>query len=334
MQIYVIDNKATVGIDGGRICIRYGDGMTSSVPLEKAEGIAVIGYAQITTQCIAKCLSQGINIRYYSNRGGYYGMLSSTSHANPHRLRQQVKLTEDHDFTITLAQNILTAKVHNQLTVLRRYQRRTQTKLDGIIDTIQVMKEKIQTSNNIAEMSGYEGNAARQYFSGLSRLVTNPDFEFSGRTRMPPKDKFNSMISLGYTILINELFGVIESRGLSPYLAFIHQDRERHPALASDLIEEWRAVIIDSLAMALINGNEIDSEHFYSQEDSPGVYFTRDGLRIYLTKLEKKLETSSKYLTHISHPLTFRRAVDSQVIQLCKALEEGDPNLYTPLKIR
>lgn len=110
------------------------------------------------------------------------------------------------------------------------------------------MNEKALNSKGIEQLMGYEGTAARLYFGQLGELI-NPVFFFTGRTRRPPTDPFNSMISLGYSIILNELYGKIEGKGLNPYFGIMHKDREKHPTLASDLMEEWRAVLIDSTAL-------------------------------------------------------------------------------------
>ena len=91
---------------------------------------------------------------------------------------------------------------------------------------------------------------------------------------------------------------------------------------------------IDSIAMALINGREISIENFYRDKATRGVYFTKEGLKKYILKIEKRLDTSMRYLNYIDYPVSFRRAIDMQVLQLCKAIEEKDPNLYQPVIIR
>lgn len=113
---------------------------------------------------------------------------------------------------------------------------------------------------------GCEGNAAKNYFAALPKLV-QPEFRFSGRTKQPPKDAFNSMLSLGYTMLLYEIYSEIENRGLTPYIGFLHSDRDGHPALASDLMEEWRSVIVDSAVLSLVQGGEIHISQFTEDEE-------------------------------------------------------------------
>jgi len=264
----------------------------------------------------------------------YFGKLSSTKHVNTKRQRLQVRLTEDKTFALTLSKIILQAKLNNQIVLLRRYQRNSKIHVNEEINTIKRLKDKISLGKDLPEISGYEGNAARAYFKGLNNLINVSEFKFNGRNRRPPKDPFNSLLSFGYTILMNDIYGAIESRGLNPYFAFLHQDREKHPTLSSDLIEEWRPIIVDSIAMALINGREISIENFYRDKATRGVYFTKEGLKKYILKIEKRLDTSMRYLNYIDYPVSFRRAIDMQVLQLCKAIEEKDPNLYQPVIIR
>ena len=318
----------------GRITVIQSDDLLRTLPIESVEGITIIGNGQITTSCIGECLKRGISIQYYSSKGAYFGKLSSTKHVNTKRQRLQVRLTEDKTFALTLSKIILQAKLNNQIVLLRRYQRNSKIHVNEEINTIKRLKDKISLGKDLPEISGYEGNAARAYFKGLNNLINVSEFKFNGRNRRPPKDPFNSLLSFGYTILLNDIYGAIESRGLNPYFAFLHQDREKHPTLSSDLIEEWRPIIVDSIAMALINGREISIENFYRDKATRGVYFTKEGLKKYILKIEKRLDTSMRYLNYIDYPVSFRRAIDMQVLQLCKAIEEKDPNLYQPVIIR
>ena len=180
---------------------------------------------------------------------------------------------------------------------------------------------------------GYEGYAARAYFAGLAEVI-DPEFKFKGRSKQPPLDEFNSMISLGYSILMNVLYSSIEAKGLNPYFGFMHRDREKHPTLASDLMEEWRAVIVDSVAMSLVNGHEIHKEDFYFDMETPGCFLTRSGLKIFLGKMENKLSTKAKYLPNVDYSVSFRYGIALQIDSLIKAMESHDARLYKPIEIR
>lgn len=333
-QLYITDHRAVVGVKKGRIEVKYGDGLVHSIPSEHLEGISIIGNAQITTRCIGLCLRKGIPIQYYSSRGAYFGKVTSTLHVNTKRQRQQVRLTEDEGFCLLLAQKIIGAKINNQKVVLRRYQRTAETSVAAEIYALDVAENQSTIAGSLPEVLGHEGQAARTYYSALNKLINVAEFRFTGRSRRPPKDAFNSMLSLGYAIIMNDIYGAIEGRGLSPYFGFIHQDREKHPTLASDLIEEWRAVIVDSLVMAMVNGKEIAIDNFSMDKNTKGVFIDRIGLKVFITKVERRLEVGTKYLNYISHAMNFRKAIDSQVLQLCNAIEKQDPDAYQPLRIR
>ena len=139
---------------------------------------------------------------------------------------------------------------------------------------------------------------------------------------------------IAYVSCLIEIYGKIEEKGLNPYFGFMHRDAEKHPTLASDLMEEWRAVIVDATVMSIVNGNEITKEEFIHNVDEPGCYLNRKGVGILIKKLEKKFQTDVKYLSYIDYSVDFRHAMLLQVNQLVKAMESEDASLYYPIQIR
>lgn len=330
--LYVNENGAQISVESNRCVVKYKDGMKTYIPIESLEGITIMGQSQLTTKCIEECMMRGIPVTYFSKGGRYFGRLMSTGHINVERQRKQSALY-DTDFAVELGKKILSAKVKNQSVVLRRYEKSKRRNLKDEQDMMAICRNRILSSNKITEMIGFEGQAAKSYFQGLSKCI-DKDFEFHGRSRRPPKDEFNSMISFGYSLLLNEVYCKIEMKGLNPYFGFIHRDAEKHPTLASDLMEEWRAVIVDATVMSLINGFEIQKEHFQTDLDEPGCYMTKEGLKIYLNKLERKFRTEVRYLKYIDYQVSFRRAILLQMDRLAKAIEEGDASIYEPIIIR
>lgn len=330
--LYVNENDAAIGIEANRFFVRYKDGLKRSVPAETLESITILGHAQITTQCVQECLKRGIPVLFLSKGGSYFGRMESTGHTNPQRQRMQCKLY-DTDFAVNLAKKIINAKLKNQNVLLKRYAKGRELLVEEESKAIRICTLKVLEGKKIPELIGYEGQGAKSYFAGLSKLVEE-DFVFKGRNRRPPLDRFNSMLSLGYSVLLNELYGKIESKGLNPYFGFVHRDHEKHPTLASDLMEEWRAVIVDATVMSLINGHEIHKEDFYTLSDEPGIFLTKEGIKIFLNKLEKKMQTEARYLNYIDYAVSFRRGIVLQVNQLVHAIEQEDANQYHPIIIR
>jgi CRISPR-associated protein Cas1 len=331
--LYVCEQGASIGLADNRFQIKCRDGMVKSIPAEALEVIEVFGKVQITTQCIEECLKRGVNILYYSTNGAYYGRLISTNHVNVQRQRLQAERTKDLDFRIAFSKRLIDAKIRNQIVVMRRYARHGNYNVERSVVEMQNMYKKLENAKSIEQVMGYEGTAAKTYFRELGRMI-DPQFAFSGRTRRPPKDPFNSLISLGYSIILNEFYGKIEGKGLNPYFGVMHSDHEKHPTLASDLMEEWRAVLIDSLALSMLNGHELCKDDFYTETEQPGVFLEKDGFKKYIQKLENKFRTETRYLSYIDYSVSFRRAMDLQINQFVKVLETNDVELYHPVVIR
>ena len=329
--LYVCEQGAVIGYEGKRFQVKSQEGLLKSITAETLENIEIFGNVQLTTQCIDECLKRGLGVVFYSSNGAYYGRLISTNHVNVARQRKQAAISEE--FKTSIAKNIIWCKIKNQSVILRRYARNKGTDVDESIARMMYLGKKLDTCTDAEQIMGFEGSAARIYFETLGKLIDD-EFSFTGRNRRPPLDPFNSVISLGYSIILNEIYGKLEGKGLNPYFGILHKDREKHPTLASDLMEEWRAVLVDSLAMSLLNGHELKIDSFYRDNESKAVYLTKEGFKIFIDKMEKKLHTDNNYLSYVDYRVSFRRALDLQVNQLCQAIETGDPKLYKPVLIR
>ncbi len=330
--LFVNEDGVIIGVDGSRLTLKYKDGLLRSIPVETVDSITILGQSQLTTQCVKTCLEKGIPTAFFSKGGKYFGHLQSTGHVNAPLQRKQCSLYEK-EFALNLSKRLINAKLRNQIVVLRRYEKSTGIDVSRQINMMRVCRGKTVSSKTLPELMGYEGQGAKAYFEGLAELVEK-DFRFHGRTKRPPMDEFNSMISLGYSILMNELYAVIEMKGLNPYFGFLHRDKERHPTLASDLMEEWRAVIVDSMVMSLINGHEIQKTDFIINGDEPGCYLTRNGLKIFLNKLNNKLQTKTRYLSYVDYPVSFRQGIAQQIDTLVNAVKTEDDLAYKPIEIR
>lgn len=328
--VYIEAQGSTVSLKENRCVIHQPDGLVREIPLETLESIIILGNVDVTTPFLKVCLQKGITLAYFSKGGRYFGRLTSTNHIHVGRQRRQCELYNT-PFSLQFSQQIVRAKIKNQWILLSRYAKSRKVDVEAILRQMKALREKVNGASSYETLMGFEGQAARIYFSGLSQVIDS-EFSFKGRSRRPPRDPFNATISLGYSILMHEIYGKIESRGLNPYFGFLHRDSEKHPTLASDLMEEWRAVIVDATAMSLINGHELRKEQFEISDD--GVFLDKDALRIFLKKLEKKMMTEMRYIVQVSHPMSFRQALSYQVQQLVHAIENGDATLYHPIEIR
>ena len=331
--LYITENGSKVAVKGGHFIVECQDGSERLVPKETLESIVIFGNVYLTVPCIKECLERGIAVSMFSTKGKYFGRIESTNHVNAKRLKQQVYLSDQEEMRVQFSKKIILNKIHNQRVLLTRYQRSTGKNIQENIQAIKIHEHKISHFTNIEQIMGYEGNAARQYFAALSKMIKE-DFKFSGRNKRPPRDAFNSMISLGYTILMYEIMGEIENRGITPYIGFMHKDIERHPTLASDLLEEWRAVIVDATVMSMIQGNEISINEFSKDEETGAVIISKNGVNLFIKKLEKKLQSNMNYLEYLEHPVSFRRAIWWQVSKIVKCIDNGNFDDYMPIRIR
>lgn len=332
--LYVTEQGTQLHTISGQFTITKNNEKIKEIPKETIESISLFGNVQMTTNCIKECLWSGIPVSYFSTKGKYYGRLQSTSHTNIKRQKQQYRLSENHEYTLNFSKRIILAKIKNQATILRRYNRKHNANIDNEIQNIINTEKEIEKGISIPQIMGYEGIASRNYFGAIGKLLP-VQFAMKGRTKQPPKDPFNSLISLGYTLLLYELYGLIENKGLSPYAGFMHQDQERHPTLASDLIEEWRSVLVDSTALSLLLGNELKIENFVKDEETGGVYLDKEGMKIFITKYENKLRQEMDYVSADNHSeKTYRNAIWQQVSSLCKSVEEEIAEIYNPVIIR
>lgn len=330
MFLYVVKHGAVLGISGGLLTVKYPDRTEDTFPKNTIEGISVFSKVTLTTACIEFCLANNINVGYFSLKGKYYGRLVSVQNTNVSRLRRQIDLSKDEGFSLRLAQKIIHTKISNQFVVARRYAFDNPNTLENK-KIIRLMRRKSVEADSLYRLIGYEGMASKSYFQVLSDTI-DKDFKFEARNRRPATDPFNCMLNFGYSILTKEIIGEIEGRGMNPYIGFIHQDKSGHPTLASDLIEEWRPIIVDSLVMSMIQRHEIVPEGFDIGLD--GCRMNADTIKLFISKLEKRMEMETKYLKYIDRPLSFREAIWHQANRMGCAVDKADPEKYCPVIIR
>ena len=290
--LYVTDDGTSINKNGGRFLICRNHEVLCEIPTETVEGVVLLASVQVTSQAIIEFLRRGIPVSWVSRTGKYYGKLSSYENNNVFKQERQIQV-QSSDFPLALSKKVIAAKAHNQIIVLRRYNRVAQiSTVDEAISHMIGVSKNIHSAWNREQLMGYEGIMAKDYFRALGQIVP-PDFSFERRSRRPPEDAFNAMLSLGYTLVSHELYTVVATVGLHPYFGFLHALRNHHPALISDLLEEWRAVLVDSLVMSLIVRNRILPDCFeafltkekcekMAQEASQIINISTDSLRIYV----------------------------------------------------
>jgi CRISPR-associated protein Cas1 len=275
------------------VVIKQGQSTLDEVQLPLLEQILIFGKSQVTTQVIRACLYRDIPIAYLSRMGYCYGRILpiERGYRQLSRYQQQLTVVEQ----LLAAKNIVQAKLKNSRVILMRQQRQRES--EPIAFAIQGLGHLIQQASQaetIERLMGLEGAGAASYFSAFGECLNQPDFVFLARSRRPPGNPVNAMLSFGYQILWNHLLSLIELQGLDPYYAVLHQGTARHAALASDLIEEFRAPIVDSLILYLVNRGVMSATQDFEYHDG-GCYLNDFGrkkyLRAFVQRMEEKLKT-------------------------------------------
>ena len=326
--VYVTEEGAYIQKRGGNFVVGRNHECVMEIPEEVLEGLTLIDRVQVSSQAMVELLRLGVPVTWLSRTGAFFGRLESTRHVHVFRQEQQIVL-KGSAFYLALGRKTIAAKVHNQLTLLRRYNRRAELRevREGIEEILALRKHIFQCETS-EQLMGYEGVIAKVYFHALGRLVPE-EFAFSRRSKRPPLDAFNAMLSLGYTLLMYDIYTALSNEGLHPYFGFLHALKNRHPALASDLMEEWRAVLIDSLVLSLVQHHEIKPEHFAPpSEGGEGIFLTREGRGIFLRAYEKKLRTVNQYMAG-KH--SYRHSLAQQAAQYAQALMAKNAEICEPI---
>lgn len=328
---YIVEAGSSVSCNQKSVIVSYDGMIQSKIAINELKGVIIGSHVTVAPEVIIKLLKKNITLTWVSNGGKYYGNLQSISNSNEDIRQKQIELQYKPDIALELSKKIVTAKIQNQITILRRYNRnRSNEDVVQAIEHMNIFRKNISNVANADKLRGLEGITAKYYFHALGKLV-DKKFSFDKRSKRPPKDPFNSLLSLGYTMVGSEVYAAVMACRLDPYFGFMHTLRGRHPALVSDLLEEWRAVIVDSLVMALVQGHEILPKHFVDNGKKKGIQLTQEGKICFCQAYEKKM---TQYHQYHQKKLSFREILFCQVETFSDAITKMDTTLYEPLKIR
>ncbi len=297
--LYVTEPGAVVRRSAGSIVVTLDEDPDGPGPLperrrrlievepHRLELIALLGRVHITSDATQLCLEQGIAVAWFRANGDFVGRLvPELSRTADLRLAQFHMVTDERQ-ALPLAQTFVTAKLHNAAGVLTalRSNRGGEPALGRAIGDLKALADTVSGASSRDVLMGFEGDAARRYFSGL-KLGFTGDIDFTGRARRPPPDPANALLSFGYVLLANALSNLLEARGFDPYLGFMHTVRSGRPSLALDLLEELRHPVVDRFVLRACNLRQLRPGHFEADQERGGVRLTRDGLRTFFRAWE------------------------------------------------
>ena len=293
--LYVSQQGCYLSLRQELVLIKRQQTVLDEVQLPLLEQILIFGKSQVTTQVIRACLWREIPIVYLSRMGYCYGRMLpiSRGYRQLARYQQQLSVVE----RLIVAREIIQAKLKNSRVILLRQQRRQGApEVELAIASLDYLVSQASQADSWERLMGLEGAGAASYFSGFGQCLNHPAFVFMARSRRPPGNPVNALLSFGYQVLWNHLLALIEIQGLDPYQACLHQGSERHAALASDLIEEFRAPIVDSLVLYLVNRGVVDADRDFEYHNG-GCYLNDSGrkkyLRSFLQRMEEVIQTKA-----------------------------------------
>ncbi|MHB8100904.1 MAG: CRISPR-associated endonuclease Cas1 [Methanosarcina sp.] len=251
--IYVTKQGSTIGIDGGRISVYHKEeGELASYPIGKISTINIFGNVNFTTPFVSQANEHGIMLNYFNFYGKYRGSFVPERNTIAEVRRKQYALT--YSQSLGISKRMISGKIRNSRTFLSRKGIKELKKLDEI-------ESKTTEAETPDELRGYEGEAAEFYFGHLNDCLIE-SWTFEKRTKRPPEDHINALMSLTYTMIKNEILGSLRQYNLDPYLGVFHADRHGKPSLALDLMEEFRPVFCDAFVLRLINRKELTHDDF------------------------------------------------------------------------
>ena len=303
---------AQIGQRGDELIVSVKGEDARKIPGQQVRAIYCYGAVQITAQAVSTCLELGIDVAYFSPAGRFLGMLGGLPASGVDARRGQYRLFELPGVRLQLAREVIRAKIHNQRVMLMR----NGDVPDRVLSLMASFRDSTASARDLTALLGIEGGAAALYFEQFESMLKQRDdwkFDWRGRNRRPPRDPVNALISLGYSMLAKELTGVCYSVGLDPFLGFMHQPRYGRPALALDLMEEFRPLIADSVAISLINRGELGPEDFIRSAN--GTFLNDKGRRPFWEAWFRRLDTEVSH-PEFSYKMAYRRMLEVQARQL------------------
>ena len=335
--LYITTDGAWLRKEGENIVMEVDGQQKARLPLHMLQGLVCIGRVLASPQLMGYCAERGICISYLTPNGKFLARVEGPVSGNVLLRREQYRRTEQAKPCAAIVRNMLIGKIFNQRTVIARAVRDHASTMpvahvEALKETMLRLKRiinQVEVNEDVDAMRGMEGDAAQQYFAVFNHLIRSPSpfMQFHGRSRRPPKDAVNALLSLLYTLLTHDCRSALETVGLDPAVGFLHKDRPGRASLALDLMEEFRPVLADRLTLSLINRKQVTERDFQTM-DNGAVLLKDDARKLVLTAWqEKKREMLLHNFTGETTPIGQFPFIQAQL--LARHLR-GDIDGYAP----
>lgn len=335
--LYVTTQGAYLNKDGANVVVSVEGAERARVPVHTLGGLVCFGRVSASPFLLGFCAEEGVAISFLSEHGRFLARVEGAVSGNVLLRREQYRRSDDPDGCAAIVRSLVIGKTLNQRAVIRRALRDHAARMaPDAANTLRTAEQRLtdiarraERPQAMDELRGLEGEAANVYFSGFDLLirVPDPEFRFAGRSRRPPLDPVNALLSFVYTLLVHDIRSALEAVGLDPAVGFLHRDRPGRPSLALDLMEEFRPFFADRLALSLINRRQVSASDFRRLEN--GACLMSDALR--RTVLVAYQERKREELRHpfLGEPVTVGLLWHLQAQLLARHLR-GDLDGYPP----
>ena len=330
---YITQEDAFIGKTDERLTVKADKKKLLDIPLLKLEGIVILGRATVSPMVVNELLQRHIPLTFLTGTGRYLGRLEPEFTKNIFVRKAQWSAAGNTPQAIHLVQSFVRGKLKNYRHVLQRKVRdSSQLNLDQEIIRLENAIDAIYNTEKIESLRGLEGAGSAVYFGNFNQLLTNPAFTFKTRNRRPPTDPINALLSLGYALLRHDIQSAVNIVGFDPYLGYLHVEHYGRPALALDLMEEFRPLIVDTMVLRIINKQQLTLDDFETEPISNAVSLTKEGLKIFLRCYEEKKQSQFKHPV-LKRKCTYQEAFEIQARLMAKYLL-GETDKYPPLIVK
>ena len=332
--LYVTNSGTYLALDGENIVLKEEDKELGRIPLHNLESIVTMGYIGASPALMGKCAENNISLVFLKPSGKFLAKVVGKSYGNILLRKEQYRLADNRVESTEIAKSFITGKLYNSKSVIERAirdhgQRLDREKLEKVSRQLKEAIIATQRVESCAELRGYEGEAATRYFSVFDMLILQQkdDFKFLKRSKRPPQDNVNALLSFVYTLLTGMCSSALEVVGLDPYAGYMHTDRPGRASLALDLMEELRSVMADRFVLTLINRRLVSQKGFYKKEN--GAVLMDDETRRTVLKLWQ--ERKKDIITHpfLEEKIEWGLIPYAQAMLLARYIR-GDLDAYPP----
>ncbi len=270
--LYITSPDAYIHKEGMTFVVEIDKEKVLQAPVQTIENIVCFGFKSVTPALMAFCAENNIGVSYLTTHGKFLARVYGEQRGNVLLRKKQYSVSDSEEAALVIARNVVAAKIANSRNILQRHLRNHGETggcdIRGAVHSLARTLNLVEQAHGLDALRGFEGDAASTYFSCFNALITaqKEDFTFRGRSRRPPLDNVNALLSFVYMLLVNDIRSALETTGLDPQVGFLHRLRPGRPSLALDIMEELRAYIADRVVLNLINLQQVRKEDFEIRE--------------------------------------------------------------------